>query len=151
MITTSYGLGDWGRILSPSSAKRLPLGPIQPPQWMLECGVHHSPPTSALVKKTCIYTPWLHSAQLVKHRENFTLVLSLFSLPSTSFLIHISLSYHSALFVYWCCQGNEWLTEKHGKPQSQQSVFQPRFEQSAEHKSSLSQLAWWLYMYCLSY
>jgi hypothetical protein len=44
-----------------------------------------------------------------------------------------------------------WTTASNRKPQSRQSVFHPRFEQRAEHKSSLSQLAWWLYMYSLSY
>jgi hypothetical protein len=162
------------RIFHFSIALRLALRPTQPPQWVPGCGAHHSPPTSALVKKTCIYTPWLHTAQLVKHKENFTLVLRLFwfswipslviprqmlgqyldimlqPLSSTSFLMHNSLSYHSALFVYWCCQ---WLGLQHLMENLSQdkSVFQPRFEQSVEHKSSLSQLAWWLYMYCPSY
>jgi hypothetical protein len=75
--------GDWSWVLSPSRvmnfsfsiSSRLALGPIQPPQWVPGCEAHHSPPTSALAKKTCIYTSWLHSAQLVMHRENFTLVL----------------------------------------------------------------------------
>jgi hypothetical protein len=128
---TGYRLGDWGRIFHFSISI---LGPIQPPQWVPGCGAHHSPPTSVLVKKMCIYTPLLHSAQLIMHRENFTLVLSLLwfsSIPSlgiprqmlgqyldimlqplssTSFLIHNSLSYHSALFVYWFCQ---WLWLQH--------------------------------------
>jgi hypothetical protein len=63
-------------------------------------------------------------------------------LSSTSFLIHNSLSYHSALFVYCCLLllPMARTTASNGKPQSRQSVFQPRFEQSAEHKSSRANL-----------
>jgi hypothetical protein len=75
-IATGYGLDDGGgRSSSPGKAKnflfstasRPVLGPTQPPiQWVREPfppGVKrlwreadHSPPTSAEVKKTCIYT-----------------------------------------------------------------------------------------------
>jgi hypothetical protein len=59
-ITTGYRLGDWCRIECQQGQEfftsRLALGPIQPPQWVPGCGAH-SPPTGALVKKTCIYTP----------------------------------------------------------------------------------------------
>jgi hypothetical protein len=58
-------------------------GPVQPPiQWIQgikrpKLEADHSPPSSAKIMKTWIYTPiahtpsW-HSAQLVKHRDNFT-------------------------------------------------------------------------------
>jgi hypothetical protein len=67
-----------GKIFLPSTSSRLVLGPTQPPiQWVpgaLSQGVKwpgreadHSPPTSPTP-----HTSSPHSAQLVKHRDNFT-------------------------------------------------------------------------------
>jgi hypothetical protein len=94
-IATGYGLNDRGvrvrvavgsRIFSTPS--RPTLGSAQPPiQWVqgaLSPGVKrpgreadHSPPSSAEIKEMWIYTstptPSWHSAELVKHRDNFTL------------------------------------------------------------------------------
>jgi hypothetical protein len=73
-IATGYGLDSWGvRVRVPigsrifSTSSRPALGPTQPPiQWVpraifrgkkwLDREAHHSPPTSAEVKKTWMYT-----------------------------------------------------------------------------------------------
>jgi hypothetical protein len=94
-------------------------------------GSHHSPPTGALVKRTCIYTPWLH-------RESFTLVMRLFwfsSIPSLAIMLQTL--FHILSDSQFCTVCLLMLPVAQTR---RLSVFQPRFE----HKSSLSQLAWLL-------
>jgi hypothetical protein len=76
-----------GKIFLLSTASRSGLGPTLPPiQWVpgaISPGVKwpgreddHSPPTSAVVKNTSIYTStWRSIPPLVKHRDNFTWTL----------------------------------------------------------------------------
>jgi hypothetical protein len=93
-IATSYGLDDREvgvRISVFSTSSRPALESTQPPiQWVpgaLSPGVKrpvrvadHLPPTSAEVKKTCVYTSTPPYAFMsYKHKENFT-----FTLPSRS-------------------------------------------------------------------
>jgi hypothetical protein len=125
---TGYRPGARGWILSPSRVKSFSLLHIITTGSSLHNGYHGVeptlPPTSALVKKTCIYI-YIHldcivlslfwfssSPSLVIPRQMLGQCLDIMLQPlsSTSFLIHSSLSYHSALFAYWYCQ---WLGLQH--------------------------------------